>query len=560
MGLILDNILIKDGLLIDGAGNPWRRGSVLIEDSKIKEIGHPSKIGVDRVIDADGLVICPGFVEIHSHASWSLPVDPYGDNYLRQGVATLFIGNCGVSATPVNTKRKEAYINLADSIGMFDINVSIDWSTLGEYFDTLERGGLLYNIGAYVGHSTVRVAAMADPYSKASSQELEEMKRLVDEAMRDGAYGITTGLNFPPGNASDTEELIELCKIVAKYNGHHHTHLRSYSLSGREAAEEALEISRKAGLPVHFAHHHFYYQDGANLTNKEVLEMLDEAREEGIDATCNWMLPWALEQVNLKNTFGQIFGDAGYTESPWILKIPPGEVVERLKDPTVRAEFKRMLETKATFGGFDRTFIIRSRAHPQTSFEWSPEFFEVLPTKSVADMADEMGLDPIDALIQMMIDEGEEWGTIAIAVEHYTQNELDELITHPSYMVAGDHYSYTIHSEMAKTKNTPKAFGTFPRVISKCVRMQGILSLEEAIRKMTSFPAQTVGLRDRGLLREGMWADILVFHPERFRETSNMENPLSYPEGVELLLVNGEVAVEKDQTTGKLAGKTLRAR
>ena len=553
----MSNLLIKDGFLLDGTGNPWHRSGILVEDGRIKEIGHPSPVGVGRIVDAEGLVVCPGFVEIHSHVDWSLLMDPLGDNYLRQGTTTLIIGNCGLSASPFNPQREEAYRQFNYPRTR---DLAIDWSTLGEYFDTLERGGLLYNIGAYVGHSTVRVAAMADPYSKASSQELEEMKRLVDEAMRDGAYGITTGLNFPPGNASDTEELIELCKIVAKYNGHHHTHLRSYSLSGREAAEEALEISRKAGLPVHFAHHHFYYQDGANLTNKEVLEMLDEAREEGIDATCNWMLPWALEQVNLKNTFGQIFGDAGYTESPWILKIPPGEVVERLKDPTVRAEFKRMLETKATFGGFDRTFIMRSRAHPQTSFEWSPEFFEVLPTKSVADMADEMGLDPIDALIQMMIDEGEDWGAIAYAALHYTQNELDELITHPAYMVACDNQNYTIHSEIAKMKRTPKAFGTFPRVISKCVRMQGILSLEEAIRKMTSFPAQILGLRDRGLLREGMWADILVFHPERFRETSNMENPLSYPEGVELLLVNGEVAVEKDQTTGKLAGKTLRAR
>jgi N-acyl-D-aspartate/D-glutamate deacylase len=553
----MNSLLIKDGFLLDGTGNPWHKSSILVEDGRIKEIGHPSPVGVDRTVNAEGLVVCPGFVEIHSHADWSLLLDPLGDNYLRQGTSTLIIGNCGLSASPFNPQIEEAY-------RQFNYpriqQLTLDWSTMGEYLDKLDMVGLLHNVGAYVGHSTVRVAAMADPYSKASSQELEEMKRLVDGAMRDGAYGITTGLNFPPGNASDTEELVELCKIVAKYNGHHHTHLRSYSLSGREAAEEALEISRRAGLPIHFSHHHFYYQDGANLSNKEVLEMLDEAREEGIDATCNWMLPWAVEQVNFKSMFGQIFGDAGYTESPWILEIPPGEVVERLKDPVVRAELKRMLETEATFGGFDRTFIMRSRAHPQTSFVWSPEFFEVLPEKSVADMADEMGLEPIDALIQMIIDEGEDWGAIAIAVVHYTQKELDELITHPSYMVAGDHYSYTVHSEMAKTKNTPKAFGTFPRVISKCVRMQGILTMEEAIRKMTSFPAQTIGLRDRGLLREGMWADILVFHPERFRETSNMENPFSYPEGVELLLVNGEVAVEKDETTGRLAGKTLRAR
>ena len=536
----MNSILIKNGKVIDGTGNPWFKADLLIENGRIKEIGPKIKNNnAEEVIDATGLIVSPGFIDIHTHSDIAIFLSR-GENVLTQGVTTHVVGNCGFSSTPINpdmNQDDEDFKMFASLLG--GSSLKYNFHNLNDYLEGLEQKGIPINIAAMIGHSMLRIYALGLENRAPTQDEMKIMKDVLEEEMKYGAFGISTGLDYPPGSFSKTEEIIELCKVVNRYNGIYTTHFRGFASGLIKATKEAIEIA-KSGIPVQINHFKPFGFYRGNIT--KAYNHVEKARNEDLDVTFD-VFPHA-------SNSGFLF----FLIPPWIYlskeKVDIPGAIDTLKKSKTDIKLRNKI-----YGEID--VIVESFLKIKEKEDWKKVFINTPKNpkyngRTVYQISVEHNIDPRQVLIEVLIEtDGAANGT------YLSMTEEDNIITitHPLTMFASDGQIIPEDSEFFPN---PYANGTFTKVLGKYVREEKLLTLRDAIRRMTSYPAQKLGLKDRGLLREGYYADITIFDEKRIIDKATYENPRLYSEGVEFVLVNGVFAINKGAFTGSMSGIPLR--
>jgi N-acyl-D-aspartate/D-glutamate deacylase len=533
------DIVIKGGRIIDGTGNPWFKADVCVKDGKIAKVGRLSHVNAEKVIDAKGLIVSPGFIDMHSHSDFSVIFNPKAESTIRQGVTTLVVGNCGMSLAPVNPAREDLLMRYISPFLPPGEKLEIKWSTFSEYLKHQEKFGVSSNIANLVGHGTVRIAVMGFEERTPTKEELGEMKMLVAEAMEAGAFGMSTGLIYPPGIYSKTEELIELAGVVAKYGGIYTSHIRGEGTTLIEAVKEAIEIGEEGKLPIEISHHKAAGKPQWGKS-KETLRLMEEARERGVEVTCD-QYPYKAGMTSLVTLL-----------PPWAHQGGMNKLLERLRSPEEREKMRRNIEEGipgwenfAASCGWENIYVSSVKTEKNKPLEG----------KNIAEIAKIMGKpDEFTALCELLL---EEEGAATMVLFMMDEEDIRRIMKHPLSMVGSDSWSVAPYGILGVGKPHPRFYGTYPKILGEYVRENKTLSLEEAIRKMTSLPAQKIGLWNRGLLREGTWADIVIFNPDTVKDKATYQDPHQYPEGIEYVLVNGQIVVELGEHTGILTGKIL---
>ncbi|MFB0543955.1 MAG: amidohydrolase family protein [Candidatus Bathyarchaeia archaeon] len=544
------DLILKKGRIVDGAGNPWYRGDIAIGKGKIAAISRSIGKKAERVIDLGGLTIAPGFIDTHSHTDRSIYWNKYGESALKQGITTMATGMCGGSAAPTTEELAERMMERLPER-------RIGWRTFKDFLRKVSENGLGINIAPFVGHNTIRTIVLGPEgkggeRTEVTRRELRKMKAYVNEAIKAGAFGLSTGLIYAPGRNATTEEIMDLCEVVTKYRGLYFTHIRNEGDTLLAAVAEAAEIGRKAGIPVHIAH---FKASGRANWGKIVpaLAIVEEARRSGVDITID-QYPYHRSQVGSLLSRLRLPGDPS----------EPEKLLEELRDEEKWA--KRREKVLGNFREAERTNEERRRSLKAAGVAWPyytgmkntvivyskshPEYVD----KTVVEVAEERGVELVDAIRDLVV---EDEGTTRTA-GHMCEDDVRTALKHPLVMVGTDSSSIDGLPESPYATTHPRSLGSYPRILGKYVREERLLPLEEAIRKMTSYPAQRLRLGDRGLLRPGFWADIVVFDPETVNEVATFADPNHYPVGIEYVLVNGVVALEKGELTKALAGKVLK--
>jgi N-acyl-D-amino-acid deacylase len=525
----MTDIAITGGTVVDGSGAPGRPGTVLVEDDRLRLLeSDASAPPAGRTIDAAGLVVAPGFIDLHSHSGLMILADPRHEPKVRQGVTTEVIGVDGNSYAPF-TSRDDllAFVELNGGLdGRPDL--PFDWDTVASYLTRLDRQ-VAVNLCFLVGNSVLRIAALGWDDVPADEQSLDHQRRLLREAMEEGAFGLSSGLDYPPGAYATTEELAALSQEAARHGGFYHTHVR-YALGDRflDPFREAIEIGRLGEAPVHLTH--FYHRRTFPGGPAEMIALVEEARAAGRDVTWDtYPYEWASTRLLIMLPI-------------WVQAGGPGPLRERLADREVRDRLREEIGARGQlFAGAGGLADVRLGyfARPENT-QWEG--------RTLGDYITETAKEPIDALCDLLLDED-------LRVNEVTpgpwRETLPEFIRHPIGMVGTD-------STFVGDKPSPRTYGSFPRILGEFVREERLLSLEEAVRKMTSAPAARLGLTDRGLLADGYAADVVVFDAERVRSLATYDEPRQFPEGIRYVLVNGEVVVDDGAHTGALPGRSLR--
>ena len=553
-------MILKNGFVIDGSGNPGFKANVRIEDDRIAEIGRLISVEGEETIDATGLVVSPGFIDVHAHSDYTLLANSLAESKVRQGVTTEINGNCGSSAAPLSGSEIDA-----GRKNLERLSLELDWAGFGEYLDRLEKQGLSLNVVTLVGHGTLRSSVMGSAARSPTQEELKRMKGVLAQAMEEGAFGLSTGLEFAPGRYSEMDELIELCRVVAEHGGLYATHQRNRDIRYEEATAEAIEVGEKTGVPVHLSH--FVVRFPGEGKTPALLWMLDEARKKGIDLTCDVIVPCdAPRSLRLRLRDGYHWAAQSLAPQlipPWGFEGGTAKTLARLRDPEIRRKFREEhVPQWKLFGApkegypeypegiapkWDRLLLNYCRACPE------------LNGKTFSEIAEIKGMDPWDAALDVVMEEGEQTGSFSIPILGATTAERDSIrvMQHPTASLCSDRSALAPYGVLAEGAE-PNSYGAFPRVYRKYVRERGILSLEETVRKMSSVPAQQFGLWDRGIIRKGMKADLVLFDPEHIGDRATIEEPAQYPEGIEYVIVNGALVLEKGEHTGARPGQVLR--
>jgi N-acyl-D-amino-acid deacylase len=529
MGMEFD-ILIVGGRVFDGTGNPWFYGDIGVLGDKIAFIGKARGVDAKMVIDASGLAVAPGFIDMHSHSDLELLVDGRAISKIHQGVTLEVVGNCGSSAAPLNDLLKAHMEKFV--LPEYDWQIKLDWSTMGEYFNKLEKGGISLNVASHVGHSNVRACVLGFDNREPTSRELEDMKKLVADAMRDGAVGLSTGLIYPPSCYAKTEEIIELAKVVADYGGIYASHIRGEGETLLEAVREAIRIGREAKVPVEISH--FKASGKLNWGKvKDAAKIIEEAREMGVDVTAD-QYPYIAASTSLSALLPE-----------WAHEGGAEKLLERLKNPESLNKIKSHLE-------------MYKRRDPEY---WNRIMISYLEKnkqflgKTISEISSMLNLSPEDTVIKLLLDEETRVSHISFGM---CEEDVEYVIRLPWVMVGSDGSAVTPEGVLGKGKPHPRYYGTFPRVLGVYSRERKVISLEQAIRKMTYLPAWRLGFRDRGIIREGAYADIVVFDPKTVIDNATFIDPHRLPSGILHVIVNGVVTIYNGVHTGAKAGRVLR--
>jgi N-acyl-D-amino-acid deacylase len=524
------DILITKGRLYDGTGAPWFEADVAVENGKIVGVGKALSGHARAVIDASGLAVAPGFIDIHTHSDSVFLANPGADSKVRQGVTFEVGGNCGGSVAPLTARTRES-----EKESLAESGVELTWSSMAEYFQVLEKNGMPVNFACLAGHGTIRQGVMGFDQRPPTADELGEMKRLVAGAMDDGALGMSTGLIYAPGSYADTPEIIELARVVAQKNGLYFTHMRNERDHLLDSVRETIEIGKTAGLPIQIAHHKVSNREHWGEV-KQSLAMLEQARADGVDVTCD-QYPYTASSTSL-NTILPGWAHEGGREA----------MLARLLDPATREALKAVVcDEQERAAGWDRLIISKVQTEANKRFEGM----------SIAEVAALRGSNPCDTALDLLIEERCSVSHLRVAM---CDEDVETVMKSRLVMVGSDGSSLADYGVLRRGKPHPRNFGAFVRVLGKYVREKHVLTLEDAIRKMTSLPAWRLGLWDRGVLRPGVWADITVFDPDKVDDVADFNEPFRYATGVNYVLVNGQITVDSGQYTGKKAGRVLRRR
>lgn len=527
------DVLIVNGRVVDGTGNPPFRADVAIAGGKIAAVGKLAGATAATTIDARGQIVCPGFIDIHSHADWTLLVDPRAESAVRQGVTTVVLGNCGHSAAPLRSPSDVSNVVLGY---LRDDGVAVRWRRFGEYLDVVQQRRPAVNVASLVGHNAVRVAAMGYETRPATEDEVAAMQRLVAEALDDGAVGFSTGLEYTPGNSATTEEIVALCRVAADRDKFYATHVRQRDYQALEAAREAFQIVEASGVRLLFSHMPPRVW-APRRAAEEMLGMIERAAERGLDASFDSIVyTWGASTL------------AGGMLPRWAFEGGIQATLARLRDPAARERIKAhrtpMFKSVVT-GHWDKLVLYYSERNPQYC------------GRTFAEIGRDRGKDPHDAILDVMAEEGEGLYGMMWAGEAFDEREMAEALRHPLCIIESDGLTLAHDGPLARMHH-PFTYGWTARALGQYVREQRLMPLEEAIRKMTSFPAQKLGLRDRGLLREGLWADVVVFDPSTVRDNTTLADPDAYPSGFSWVLVNGQVVFDGHRQTEARPGAVLR--
>lgn len=517
------DLLIAGGLVVDGTGNPGYYGAVGVEGERVRLFrGALDGVQAHRTIDARGRVVCPGFIDMHAHSGLVILAEPHHAPKVRQGVTTEVIGIDGCSYAPFHDP--------ADLERFIEVNAGLDgcpplpgrWRTVEQYLDCF-TGRVAVNIVYLVGNSPLRIGAIGWEATPPTAAELANQRALLRTAMEEGAWGVSTGLDYPPGSYADTDELVALSTEAARLGGIYHTHVR-YSLGDRflDPFREAIDIGRRSGIPTHITH--FYQRTTAPGGASRMLGLVEAAREEGLDVTFDGY-PYAYSSTRLNIVIPQWAFDGGLAA-----------LRTNLASPEARARMKKEMAPRA--GSWQEMWITHLKRPEHHRFEG----------RSLAEVAEAMGLDVVDAVCELLLREDQQVSYVSAGANAAT---LPKFVSHPLYMVGSD-------AVLIGEYPSPRTYGTFPVILAEFVREERWLSLPDAIRKMTSFPAQRLGLPDRGLLRDGFKADVVVFDPRTVKAPATRTEPKQFPVGIDHVLVNGRVVVDGGRHTGTLAGRALR--
>ena len=546
----LFDLVIGGGRIVDGCGNPWYHGDVGVRGDSIAAIAAPGTLSGARVVDADDRYVTPGFVDPHTHSDISILQHPRADTAVRQGVTTHVIGNCGMSPAPIVERHRA---DLLHNWGHYwDIGgIGWDWRTFGQYLGAVERTGGAINIAPLVGHGALRLAAMGFAERAGNERELAFMERMLDAALRAGAHGLSTGLVYPPGCFADTEELVRLCRVVARHDGIYASHIRGERETILAAVTEAIDIGRRAGVAVQISHNAPKW--GAPEDASANLALIEAARAEGLDVTTDNDVHTDLAP-RLSRALPQPVLDLGHDA-----------LMTLLRDPHERHHLRRAVAEDALpgagytglvrHGRFDRIVILHAGRHPE------------IRGRSVAQIAEMRGRSAFDTFLDLIVEEDDD---VVAIFDYIEERSIRALLRHPLAMVSSDGLVMPPPEQLDDPGlYWPCSYGEYPGILERYVREQGVLRLEEAIRKMASFPAQRFGLLDRGVLRPGLKADLVVFDLDRLHDRATnlfphgypFENiPHAYPDGIDWVVVNGTVVVADGEHTGALPGRVLRRR
>lgn len=541
------DLLIQNARIMDGSGRPAFRADIGINGKRIAAVGKlPAE--ANRIINAEKLTVTPGFIDPHSHADLILPLDPKRQAELMrckvaQGITTTIVGNCGLGCAPIGNDAAEATLRAVNA-WMTPEPVEWTWRTIGEYLKRLEENGLLLNIATLAPHGPIRISAMGLAKGKPSRSRIKVMRGMVEQAMKDGAFGLSTGLIYPPGMYSETEELMELAKVVAANCGIYTSHIRGSSETLIPAVKELLNIAKKTGVRVHHSHNEAVGRAHWPKIDR-VLKLETQAAEQGISNSFD-MFPYTAAATMMIAIY-----------PPWALEGGVNQLIERLKDETIRRQIERDIRrvksscegdgwphnlVRAT--GWDAIRIGYVESRKNKRYE----------NRSLAELARLTGKPPFDAISDLIIEERGQVSMLIFEIsgEGDEREFLSKFARHRNGMFCTDAEDY------GRSLPHPAAYGAFPRILSKFVREDGALTLEEAVKKMTSLPASIFGLQARGEIRLGTFADLVILDPKRVNDRATFEKPRREATGIKFVIINGHVVLENGTLSNELPGRVIR--
>jgi N-acyl-D-amino-acid deacylase len=530
------DLIIRNGRIIDGTGSPWYSGDVGVRDGRIAAVGSLVGARARQTIQAAGRVVAPGFIDMLGQSDLSILVNPHLPSKIFQGITTEITGEGGTVA-PLNDSTIAA-----DKLGYEWLKITPDWRTHAQYFARLERQKIGINVAHYVGATQVRRMVLGDDDRDPDPDELRRMRDLVAAAMRDGAVGLSTSLQYPPAPYAETEEIIALAREAARYGGVYATHLRSESDEILPALDEAIRIGREARIPVEIWH---LKVAGTKNWGRmgQVLAKIDSARARGIDIAADTY------------AYTAWFNSLAAMIPPWAHDGGAAPLLERLRDPAARRRIRRDMETSGSW----ENNAWKEIAGPQAILIGAVQNPKLRPLqgKTLAEIAKQRKTDAITALLDLLVEDN---ALTSVAVFGMSEPDVVLALQHPWVSINNDSEGTAPEGLLGEAHPHPRAYGTFPRILRKYVREEKRLTLEDAIRKFTSLAAQRMRLDDRGVLKAGMWADVVIFDPAEVRDLATFDKPNQLSEGMAWVLVNGVPVIAEGKATGELPGKVLRGR
>ncbi len=528
------DVILRHARVIDGTGNPWYRADVGLSDGRIAALGDLRGARGRSETDLHDLVLAPGFIDLMGTSSWELLVDPRAASKLEQGI-TLMIAGEGDSVAPTNGKPSAEEQRLLDRYAL-----KADWGTLGEFFARLEATGISINFGTFVGARTLRELVIGSTDRKATVAELNRMQDLTAAAMRDGAFGVASALMYIPARFATTDELVALASVARRFGGIYATHQRSEGDAIDASMDEVFAIAKQAEIPVHIFHLKTMYRENWGRMSVQV-ERIAAARRAGIDVTAS-VYPYTAASANL-----------GALMPPWAQEGGIDAMLKRLRDPGDRARVRRDLQTPSA--SWENEYYGAGGAEGFVIAGVVNENLKGYVGKGLAEVAREQGKDPIDTLMDLIIADRGATSFVSFIMH---EDDVRRALLQPWAAFCTDAELGAVDGPLSADKSPhPRAFGSFPRVLARYVREQGALSLEDAVRKATSLPAQILGLQDRGRLLKGYWGDLVAFDPRLIADTATFHAPVQYPTGIAYVWVNGELVVDHGRITNARPGKVV---
>lgn len=537
------DLKITNGLIIDGSGKAGYTGDIGIVKDKIVAIGDLREQDSVETINAKGNMVAPGFIDMHTHSDLSFKYDRRANSKLYSGVTTEVTGNCGICVAPVREENRQLLIDYLGTrlIGSIPVNLELPWTSFKEYLSWFDDNPPSINLAPLLGQGVVRIAVMGFSKGMPNAEELKDMQKITDIAMSEGALGLSSGLVYLPGEYSFKEEIAELCKVMLPYQGFYATHMRTESDGIMDAIGEALWIGGTAGVPVHISHLKLLSQNMLGKTDL-VLERMAQAERSGIEVSYD-IYPYTAGLTSLSACL-----------PPWIFEGGVAKMIERLQDQGIRSRIRKEIAEGLpgwqnfvkSAGGWEKFFVssVRSEENKHLEGKFIPEIGEM------------QGKDPYDAAFDLLIAEN---GRVQMNYYAMLEEDVMTFLRQPRAMIGSDAMSLSAEGILSFGKPHPRAFGTPTRFLGRYVREKKILSFEEAVKKMTSLPAKKLGLKDRGLIKEDCYADIVIFNPDTVQDQATYIDPKQYSQGIEAVIVNGQTVVEhglqKDVYAGRVLGK-----
>ena len=528
------DLIIRHGHIVDGTGSPWYGADIAVRDGHIAAIGHLDSATAKQTIDAAGMVVAPGFIDMLGQSESSILVNPHLPSKIYQGITTEITGEGG-SAAPLT-----AALRAADRAGFEHYKIDPSWNTFREFFARLEKQGMGINLASYVGATQVRRVVIGDNDRAPSTDQLNQMKALVRDAMRDGAVGLSTSLQYAPAPYATTEELIALASEAAKLGGIYATHMRSEGDAIIPSIDEAIRIGREAHIPVEIWH-----LKAAGRRNwgrmREIVLHIDDARRSGVEIGAN-----TYAYTAWYNSFSAFI-------PPWAHDGGDAKLIERLKDPAMRARIRKEMQTPSATWDNEWDEIPGPEAI-LISVVQNPKLLP-LQGKTIAEIAKLWNKDAFDTIFDFLIEDN---AATNVAVFGMSEPDVRLALEQPWTSVCNDSQGAAPDGLLGQEHPHPRAYGTFPRILRKYVREDGALRLPDAIRKFSALPASRLRLADRGVIKAGMWADIVVFNPDTITDLATFEKPNQLSQGMQYVLVNGVSVIEHGKMTNALPGKVVR--